>query len=168
MVCVATHVDSHFEIASYALEVGAHVFVEKPVARTVEVAIQLFNLARLRERQLIAGYILDHDPVWAEFVDRGKRRISGSKLISFHLDQLSSDTEWAKQQKILRESSIAKNCSVHYLSVALSIIGEEVAWVYGEHFSVQPVDSRITNGIAAIIGFRDGSTANYRSAWVPR
>lgn len=36
LVCVATHVDSHFEISSYALEAGAHVFVEKPVARTVE------------------------------------------------------------------------------------------------------------------------------------
>lgn len=69
LVCVATHVDSHFEIASYALEVVAHVFVEKLVARTVENATQFFNLARLGERQLIARYILDHDPVWAEFVD---------------------------------------------------------------------------------------------------
>lgn len=92
LVCIATHVDSHFEIAFYALEAGAHVFVEKPVARTVEDAIQLFSLARLRERQLIAEYILGHDPFWAEFVDRGKR-ISGSKSISFHLDQPSSDIE---------------------------------------------------------------------------
>lgn len=39
--------------------------------------------------------------------------------------------------------------------------------MHGEHFSVQPADSNITNGIAATIRFRDGSIANYRSAWGP-
>ena len=56
VVFVATHNDSHAAVAAAALEAGKHVFVEYPIATTVEDADRLIELAARRGLVLHVGH----------------------------------------------------------------------------------------------------------------
>ena len=46
LVVIATYTDTHADFAIRAMEAGAHVFVEKPLALTAEAAEEVVNAAR--------------------------------------------------------------------------------------------------------------------------
>lgn len=74
-VVIATPTKSHFDLAAAALENGLHVFVEKPLAQTVEQCRQLIELARIHQRTLFVGHVFLHSaPVLKlrELVDAGE------------------------------------------------------------------------------------------------
>jgi len=48
-VVIATPVSSHYPIAREALEAGKHVFIEKPLAQSVEEGKKLVELAKKKE-----------------------------------------------------------------------------------------------------------------------
>lgn len=54
-VVVPTHL--HFEVASYVLDRGINVLLEKPMASTIEQALALIQLARLRGAKLAVGHV---------------------------------------------------------------------------------------------------------------
>lgn len=64
VVHVCTPPAAHFEAASAALDAGAHVYVEKPFARTRNEAVRLLDLARARGRIVCAGHQLLRDPAF--------------------------------------------------------------------------------------------------------
>ena len=68
VVCICTWPDTHAEYALRALDAGAHVFLEKPIAETVEDAERVVEAAERAGRKLVVGYILRHHPSWARFV----------------------------------------------------------------------------------------------------
>lgn len=55
-VTVATPAGSHFELARRALQAGKHVFVEKPLAKSVREVDELGALATANRRVLMAGH----------------------------------------------------------------------------------------------------------------
>ncbi len=61
VVHVCTPPRAHFEAASAALEAGAHVYVEKPFALTVDHARELLEAARTRHLLVCAGHQLLRD-----------------------------------------------------------------------------------------------------------
>ncbi len=61
-VVIATPSDSHFEVAKRALLAGKHVYVEKPLARSVEHAEELDQLATERNLILMVGHLLLYHP----------------------------------------------------------------------------------------------------------
>ncbi|HEY3522562.1 MAG TPA: Gfo/Idh/MocA family oxidoreductase [Candidatus Limnocylindrales bacterium] len=56
---------SHADPAVAALELGCHVFVEKPMALTVADADRMISAAREAGRSLTVGYMKRHDPAFA-------------------------------------------------------------------------------------------------------
>ena len=75
LVSINTYTDTHADLAVAAMEAGAHVFVEKPLARTVDEAKRVVATARRTGRKLVIGYILRHHPSWIEFI-RARARTS--------------------------------------------------------------------------------------------
>ena len=69
LVVVATYSDSHADFACAAMEAGAHVFVEKPLATTVADAKRIVEKAIETNRKLVIGYILRHHPSWMRLID---------------------------------------------------------------------------------------------------
>jgi len=61
-VSIASPTTSHHEIANYFLSSGKHVFVEKPMASTVEEADDLIRLAERNERVLQIGHVERFNP----------------------------------------------------------------------------------------------------------
>ena len=74
LVSVNTYTDSHAAFAIAAMEAGAHVSVEKPLAPTVAEAERVVAVARRTGRKLAVGYILRHHPSWTEVIRRARAR----------------------------------------------------------------------------------------------
>ena len=62
VVSINTWSDTHADYAIRAMEAGAHVFVEKPLADNVADAERVVETARRTGRKLVVGYILRHHP----------------------------------------------------------------------------------------------------------
>src|SRR5262245_24156607 len=63
-VCISTYTETHADYAIAALEAGAHVFVEKPLAATIGDAERVVAAARRAGKALVVGYILQVHPSW--------------------------------------------------------------------------------------------------------
>ncbi len=60
MVAVCTPVGSHASLVKQALEAGAHVLCEKPLAATVAEATEIVELAKKRERRLFVDHTFQY------------------------------------------------------------------------------------------------------------
>jgi len=61
-VAIATTVSTHYELAMAALEAGKHVFVEKPLAASIEQGLRLKQLAEASELVLMPGHTFLYSP----------------------------------------------------------------------------------------------------------
>jgi predicted dehydrogenase len=61
-VAIATPVSSHFPLGRAALESGKHVFIEKPLAGSVDECLELIRLARERDLVLMPGHTFLYSP----------------------------------------------------------------------------------------------------------
>lgn len=61
-VSITVPTSDHEKVASFALENGAHVLVEKPIAATVEEGRRLITLAEKLGKQLMVGHIIRFNP----------------------------------------------------------------------------------------------------------
>ena len=61
-VSITVPTSEHEKVATFALEKGAHVLVEKPIAATVEEGKRLIALATKLDRQLMVGHIIRFNP----------------------------------------------------------------------------------------------------------
>src|SRR5450755_4728956 len=93
LVSVNTYTESHAAYAIAAMEAGAHVFVEKPLAPTVIEADRVVGTARRTGRKLVVGYILRHHPSYIEFI-RQARTLGSPLVMRMNLNQQSSGNAW--------------------------------------------------------------------------
>src|SRR3974390_697082 len=69
VVSINTLPDTHADFAIKAMEAGAHVFVEKPLADNVANAEKVVATAERTKRKLVVGYILPHHPSGVKFIE---------------------------------------------------------------------------------------------------
>jgi UDP-2-acetamido-3-amino-2,3-dideoxy-glucuronate N-acetyltransferase len=111
-VVVATPIETHAAIAARALELGKNVFVEKPLATTVEDAGAVVALADRSGRILFVGHTLLYDPALVRLLAAsGKDPAKFARLSWRKLGTLDSDLFW--------------NVASHFTSVALVLFGEQ-------------------------------------------
>src|SRR6266581_2010450 len=79
-VVVPTHL--HFEVASYVLDRGINVLLEKPIASTIEQALALIQLARLRGVKLAVGHVERFNPA---IIEVKRHLVAGELGRIFHL-----------------------------------------------------------------------------------
>jgi len=65
MVTVVTHVKDHYQITIDALKSGKHVFLEKPMADTVEECNAIVEQAKKTTKYFMVGHICRFDTVYA-------------------------------------------------------------------------------------------------------
>ena len=167
LVCIATHADSHAALAVAALEAGAHVFVEKPLAPTLPEAERMIAAARAARRRLVVGYILRHHPSWRRFVDEA-RRLGPPFVMRMNLNQRSVGPAWAVHRKLLASTSPVVDCGVHYVDVMLQITDSPPVQVrgMGVRLSDEIAPDQVNYGHLQVL-FADGSVGWYESGWGP-
>src|SRR5260221_2058774 len=116
VVSINTMPDTHADYAVKAMEAGAHVFVEKPLAETVADAERVIATAVRTKRKLVSGYILRHHPSWIKFVELA--RTLGTPLVfRMNLNQQSSGAQWETHKKLMATLSPIVDCGVHYVDI---------------------------------------------------
>ena len=167
LVVIATYTDSHADYAVAAMQAGAHVFVEKPLAANVADAQRVAATARATGRKLVVGYILRHHPSWVRLIAEA-RALGGPYVFRLNLNQQSSGAEWETHKALMRSTSPIVDCGVHYVDVMCQVTDAAPVRVHG-------MGLRLSDEIAADmynygqfqVLFADGSVGWYEAGWGP-
>jgi predicted dehydrogenase len=167
LVCIATYSDSHADYAIAAMEAGADVFVEKPLATTVDDARRVVAAADRLGRKLVVGYILRHHPSWQRLIAEA-RDLGGPYVFRMNLNQ-QSDGETGKTHKALMETtSPIVDCGVHYVDVMCQITDAKPVRVSGMGLRLSDdIAPDMYNYGQLQVWFDDGSIGWYEAGWGP-
>jgi len=166
-VCISTYPGTHAEYSVKALEAGAHVFVEKPLAETVEEAKAVVTAAKKAGKKVVVGYILRHHPGWKQFIEEAQ--FLGKPLVMrMNLNQQSSGSEWGVHKHIMESMSPIVDCGVHYVDVMCQMTKATPVSVHaiGARLSDE-IDENQYNYGQLQVRFDDGSVGWYESGWGP-
>jgi len=167
LVVIATYSDSHADYACAAMQAGAHVFVEKPLATNVADARRVVATAQQTNRKLMVGYILRHHPSWQRLIAEA-RDLGGPYVFRMNLNQQSSGPEWETHKALMQTTSPIVDCGVHYVDVMCQITDAEPVRVHGMglRLSDEIAEDMYNYGQFQVI-FADGSTGWYEAGWGP-
>lgn len=167
LVCVATYTDTHVDYAIRAMEAGAHVFVEKPLAMTVADAERVVEAATRLNRKLVVGYILRHHPSWMRFIAEA-RALGGPYVMRMNLNQQSVGPTWDVHRRLMETTSPIVDCGVHYVDVMCQITDAAPVEVrgMGVRLSDEVAPGMYNYGHLQVL-FADGSVGWYEAAWGP-
>ncbi|WP_171236637.1 Gfo/Idh/MocA family protein [Ruegeria sp. HKCCA6837] len=167
LVVVATYSDSHADYACAAMEAGAHVFVEKPLATTVADAKRVVEKATQTNRKLVIGYILRHHPSWMRLISEA-RNLGGPYVFRLNLNQQSSGAEWETHKALMQTTSPIVDCGVHYVDVMCQITDSDPVRVHGMglRLSDEIAEDMYNYGQFQVL-FEDGSVGWYEAGWGP-
>lgn len=166
-IAVCTYPETHHELTVKALGAGLHVFVEKPLAGTVEDAEDIAARAAGSGRKVVVGYILRHHPAWQRFVEEA-RTLGKPLVMRMNLNQQSSGETWAVHRKLMGSMSPIVDCGVHYVDIMCQMTRSRPV-------RVQAIGARLTDEISPSmynyghlhVVFEDGSVGWYEAGWGP-
>ena len=167
LVCVATYSDSHANYAVAAMQAGADVFVEKPLATTVADAERVVDCATRLGRKLVVGYILRHHPSWQRLIAEA-RDLGGPYVFRLNLNQQSSGATWAVHKALMQTTPPIVDCGVHYVDVMCQITDAAPVEVRGMglRLSDEIAPDMYNYGHFQVL-FADGSCGWYEAGWGP-
>jgi predicted dehydrogenase len=167
VVCLSTYTETHADYAVAALEAGAHVFVEKPLADNSADAERVVAAARRAGRKLVIGYILHVHPAWTRFTELA-RTLGKPLVMRMNLNQQSSGAHWQTHRKLLNATSPLVDCGVHYVDVMCRMTGARPVSVsgIGARLADDLPPGRVNYGHLQVT-FDDGSVGWYEAGWGP-
>ena len=167
LVCVATYTDTHADYAVAAMEAGAHVFVEKPLAGNVADARRVVDAATRLGRKLVVGYILRHHPSWQRVIAEA-RDLGGPYVFRLNLNQQSTGPTWEVHKALMETTPPIVDCGVHYVDVMLQITDAAPVEVRGMGLRLSPeIAPDMYNYGHFQVLFADGSLGWYEAGWGP-
>jgi predicted dehydrogenase len=166
-VCISTYPDTHESFALMALEQGCHVFIEKPLADTVEGAKRVAEAANKANKKVVVGYILRVHPSWEKFIEVAQG-LGKPLVMRMNLNQQSHGYMWTVHRNLMKSLSPIVDCGVHYIDVMCQM-------TRSKPLQVSAIGARLTEEIPAgnynygqlQIRFEDGSIGWYEAGWGP-
>ena len=167
LVCIASYSDSHADYAIAAMQAGADVFVEKPLATTVADAERVVETAVGLGRKLVVGYILRHHPSWQRLIAEA-RALGGPYVFRLNLNQQSSGPTWQVHKALMDTTPPIVDCGVHYVDVMCQITDAAPVEVRGMglRLSDEIAPDMYNYGHFQVL-FADGSLGWYEAGWGP-
>lgn len=153
---VASPPSSHAELSIAALRAGKHVFVEKPLALSLDDAERVIDAAGATNRILMVGHLLQYHPAFLEL----KRLVDDGTLGRvLHLDstRLNFGT-------IRREENSLWSFAPHDLSMILALVGTEPERVSAVGSSLLSRD--VADVTTTHLAFPGGQTALVHVSWL--
>ncbi|GDX96477.1 myo-inositol 2-dehydrogenase [Planctomycetia bacterium] len=166
-VSINTYPDTHADYAKRAFAAGCHVFLEKPVAVTVEEAEEVVAAAREAGKKLVVGYILRVHPTWKRFIETA-RTLGKPLVMRMNLNQQSSGPMWKTHKSLMDSMSPIVDCGVHYVDVMCQM-------TRSKPIRVSAIGARLTDELVPgmynygnlQVTFADGSVGWYEAGWGP-
>lgn len=164
-VSINTWPNTHAEFAVSAMQAGAHVFMEKPMAATIEDAERVVAVAHETGRKLVLGYILRVHPSWVKFIEIG-RTLGKPLVMRLNLNQQSSGDAWMWHKNLIDSLIPIVDCGVHYVDVMCQLTGANPVRVHGIGAALWS-DADKQNYGHLHVTFDDGSVGWYEAGWGP-
>ncbi|MFM1913979.1 MAG: hypothetical protein RIR51_1832 [Bacteroidota bacterium] len=166
-VCISTYPETHEAYTIAAMQAGAHVFLEKPIADSVKGAENVAKIAKETGKKLVVGYILRHHPSWIKFIELSKS-LGKPLVMRMNLNQQSHGYMWDVHKNLMKSLSPIVDCGVHYIDVMCQM-------TQSKPIKVAAIGAKLTNEIPEDnynygqlqIHFEDGSVGWYEAGWGP-
>jgi predicted dehydrogenase len=166
-VAICTYPATHRELTMKALQAGLHVFVEKPLATTVEDAEAIALLADQSGKKVVVGYILRHHPAWQRFIEEA-RALGKPLIMRMNLNQQSSGSAWEVHKSLMDSMSPIVDCGVHYVDIMCQMTRSRPVRVHAMGARVtQEIDAAMYNYGQLQVMFEDKSVGWYEAGWGP-
>ena len=164
-VSLNTWPNTHADYAIKAMEAGAHVFMEKPIATNNEDAAAVVATARSLNKKLVLGYILRVHPSWMKFIEIG-RTLGKPLVMRLNLNQQSSGPAWIWHKNLIDSLIPIVDCGVHYVDVMCQLTGARPVRVHGIGAALWAEADKQNYGHLHVT-FDDGSVGWYEAGWGP-
>src|ERR1044071_7263319 len=165
VVSINTLPDTHADFAIKAMEAGAHVFVEKPLADNAENAEKVVEAAKRTGRKLVIGYILRQHPSWVKFIEIAQQL--GTPLVfRMNLNQQSNGETWAWHKRLMDSFPPIVDCGVHYVDVMCQMTKAKPIRRQGMGAHLSKEVKEYNYGVLQV-AFDDGSVGWYEAGWGP-
>lgn len=157
---VATPSESHFEIASEALEQKKHVLLEKPMAMTSRDAFKLARLAEKNGRVLLVGHIFRFNSA----LEKAKEILEQGQFGNINYIQLS----WRDYLNPLPDRDIVFDLLPHPVDIVNFLTGEWPISIYAHSVSyTRSSDDKKNEDMAFIIlKMPDDSSVQITLSWI--
>lgn len=167
VVSINTYPETHAEYTIKSFEAGAHVFVEKPLANTVEESQAIVDKAKEMNKKLVIGYILRVHPAWRKFIETAQT-LGKPLVMRMNLNQQSSGAQWHTHKQLMKTMSPIVDCGVHYVDVMCMMTGAKPIRVsgIGARLSDEIAEDMYNYGCLQVT-FDDGSVGWYEAGWGP-
>ncbi len=155
-VVIATPAETHYDLVKRALLADKDVFVEKPMALTYEQGRELVLLARVRQRILMVGHVLEYHPAIVRLLEMVQTGELG-RVRYIYSNRLSLG-------KIRREENILWSFAPHDIAVILRLTGGmpfQVSATGGAYVQPNIADVTVTNLL-----FDNGVRAHIFVSWL--
>lgn len=149
MIVVATPTSTHFECAKKVIESGKHIFIEKPIAQSVEEAEKIRELVRIHKVRGQVGQVERYNPAFLAIQDK----INNPMFIETH--------RLAEFNPRGTDVSVVLDLMIHDIDIILSVVKSKVKSVRSSGVSVLSDTPDIAN---ARIEFENGCVANLTSS----
>lgn len=145
IVDIVTPTLSHFECAQKAIAAGKHIFLEKPIANSVEEAEEIIRLANEKGIKGQVGHVERFNPAFKSVKDQ----INQPMFIETH--------RLAEFNPRGTDVPVVLDLMIHDLDIILSVVKSEVKEVYSSGVAVISESPDIAN---ARLVFENGCVAN--------
>ena len=145
VVDIVTPTLSHFDCAVQAIEAGKHIFLEKPITKTVEEARHLIALAKKHQVKGQVGHVERFNPAFLAVKDK----INKPMFIEAH--------RLAEFNPRGTDVPVVLDLMIHDIDAILSVVNSPVASIQASGTAVISETPDITN---ARISFENGCVAN--------
>lgn len=145
MVVVATPTVTHFDCAKKVIKAGRHLFIEKPIAHTVEEAEEIRELAKTHKVRGQVGQVERFNPAFMAVQDM----IDNPMFIESH--------RLAEFNPRGTDVSVVLDLMIHDIDIILSVVKSKVKSVSSSGVSILSETPDIAN---ARIEFENGCVAN--------
>ena len=154
-VVVPTH--QHFQVASYLLDRGISVLIEKPMASTIEEAETLLHLARLRNARIAVGHVERFNPA---ITTLKQRIVSGElgQLFQLHARRLGPFPPR------IRDVGVVLDLATHDIDVMRYIADSEVERVYAE--TQRRIHTSREDSLLGVLRFSNEATGMLDVNWL--
>jgi predicted dehydrogenase len=167
VVSINTYTDTHAEYSIHAMQAGCHIFMEKPIARTVAEAEEVAAAVRKTGRKMVVGYILRVHPAWIKFIELATT-LGKPLIMRMNLNQQSFGREWELHKKFIANMPPLVDCGVHYVDVMCQMTRANPRLVQGIKARVSDeIDTDTVNYGQLQVVFEDDSVGWYEVGWGP-
>ena len=155
-VVIAAPAPFHARLAEQAFAAGKHVYVEKPLAMTLEEADRIIAASKKANRQLMVGHLLQYHPVFVHLREMVQAGLLG-KLLYMSSNRLSFG-------KIRAEEDVIWSFAPHDISMLLALAQEPVTHTQCEGFS--SLQDGIADSATLSLTFSSGLRATVTCSWL--